>query len=299
MPGIYPALFSGSGGISSAAVPDPYVPVDGTMNVTGAVTASGAVAAGSLSSTTTGTALAASGSSSSIAFNNTSAASIGQIKGYAVDGATTVALRLAAQSDLTTAGAKILSIGDNAGTSYAEKAYVDKDGLGSFAGGLGTAAGTPASASTVRGRLQADTWIDNSNSVTVASWSSPDFSFGNAAGASGSLGGLRAGGITAEKTTDYVATKADFLIPVNVNTTGDVAITLPAASAAKGQILNIKATATHATRDININRAGADTITTYAAAGATTVQLSPTATLSQATLVSDGTSIWYVVSLDP
>lgn len=40
MPGIYPTLFSGSGGISSAAVPDPYVPVDGTMNVTGALAVS-------------------------------------------------------------------------------------------------------------------------------------------------------------------------------------------------------------------------------------------------------------------
>lgn len=48
------------------------------------------------------------------------------------DGATAVAVRIASHADYVTAGAKLLSIGDNAGAAYAEKAFIDKDGVGSF-----------------------------------------------------------------------------------------------------------------------------------------------------------------------
>ena len=106
---------------------------------------------------------------------------------------------------------------------------------------------------------------------------------------------IAVGGVTAVKTTDYVATVADFLIPVDVNTTGNVIVTLPAASAAKGQLLTVKATATHATRTITIQRAGADTIEGVVA-GDTALILSPIASLDMVSLVSDGTSKWYLVS---
>lgn len=111
------------------------------------------------------------------------------------------------------------------------------------------------------------------------------------------LAGGFAAGVAAVQTTTYVATVLDYFIPADVATTGDVTITLPAASASKGQTLMVKATSLHVTRDININRAGADTITTSTATGATTVQLSPTATYNAIVLVSDGTATWYVVNL--
>lgn len=51
-----------------------------------------------------------------------------RLQGRFADGASAVAVRIESHPDLSTSGAKILSIGDNAGTSYSEKAYVDKDG---------------------------------------------------------------------------------------------------------------------------------------------------------------------------
>lgn len=52
------------------------------------------------------------------------------------DGANTV-IRLAALNDMTNGSAKLLSVGDNAGTSYAEKCYFDYDGAFCKSGGDG------------------------------------------------------------------------------------------------------------------------------------------------------------------
>lgn len=71
-----------------------------------------------------------------------------QIQSQNADGASAVGIRLAAYPDYTTAGAKILSIGDNAGVSYSEKAYVDYTGRANFAG-LDLGANTLVSTSTV------------------------------------------------------------------------------------------------------------------------------------------------------
>lgn len=120
MPGIYPPLFSATG-ISSSAVPDPYVPVDGTMNVTGILVASSTIDAPQMQMDTA---------------SSHSADSLFTIQSTKDDGATAVAIRIAAGDDYTTSGAKILSIGDNAGTSYSEKAYISYTGTFSNQGGM-------------------------------------------------------------------------------------------------------------------------------------------------------------------
>jgi hypothetical protein len=132
-PGIYPALFSGAGGISSAAVPDPYAPVDGTMNITGAVEATGrgyfgGGSTGALVGSTAWSNMVSSAASAEWGIGRAGSTSPLDIRGGWADGATSIGVRVAASADLATSGAKILSIGDNAGTSYSEKTYVDKDG---------------------------------------------------------------------------------------------------------------------------------------------------------------------------
>lgn len=107
-----------SGTITSAQMIDPYVPADGTMNVTGSLNSSL-----KLSTDATGVALQASAGAGNIA----------SIRSFPADGASAVGWRIEANTDFTTAGAKIASFGDNAGTSYAEKAFVDLNGGGSFA----------------------------------------------------------------------------------------------------------------------------------------------------------------------
>jgi len=315
MPGTYPAsggftggtvagattfssdvTFNGGTGAIGLGAGDTIVPADGTLNVTGAVLVAGALSTSGGQDISSAGNVTATGGNLFTAANARVSALTGQtnIASSVADGASAIAVRIIAMNDLVTAGAKIASFGDNATTAYAEKAYID------YLGAL-----------TLNGRLTApnaqftqDVIFQNAGGATPFNISDPS---GNVlvsiydtgtVGRLHSTGSLSIGGVTAIKTTDYVATVADFLIPVDVATTGDVAITLPAANAAKGQILTVKATSLHVTRDININRAGADTITTYAAAGATTLQLSPTATLSQVTLVSDGTSIWYVTNLN-
>lgn len=62
--------------------------------------------------------------------------------GSMVDGASAIAVRIAANADYVTAGAKLLSVGDNIGATYSEKAYIDKDGKGRFSGGIEFGDGT-------------------------------------------------------------------------------------------------------------------------------------------------------------
>ena len=353
-PGIYPALFSGSGGISSAAVPDPYVPVDGTMNVTGGVATSGAVSVGThllLDGNGNGTFPSASdagwtadagltnvvgnigtGGVYALQANNSAAGAINLFpaaptasittssilkfgtNGVLIDGsADTVQLTVQGHSTQTTLP---FVVENSAGT---DQFTVSNTGVVVALGPATVGSATATNAIVTGDQTLGATYpsIRNANENATTGWALAASSGGNTY-LNGRVGlefnisnvqkavlngsglmlnsgmGLAVGGVTAVKTTDYVATVADFLVPVDVNTTGDVAITLPAASAAKGQILHIKATATHATRDINVNRAGADTIYTSAAAAQTTVQLSPSATLSSLTLVSDGVSAWFV-----
>ena len=62
-------------------------------------------------------------------------ATSGELRGLTVDGASAVGVRISANADYTTGGAKIASFGDNAGTSYAEKVYFDLNGAAVFVGG--------------------------------------------------------------------------------------------------------------------------------------------------------------------
>lgn len=129
---LFGATITGGGSVSSSGMPDPYVPVDGTMDVTGAVTATGRGYFGGASGGVVG----------GVGYNNVlswatndqwgikaaGTTSPFQISGGHDDGASSVAVRIAAYDDYTTSGAKIASFGDAAGTTYAEKSYVDKDG---------------------------------------------------------------------------------------------------------------------------------------------------------------------------
>lgn len=123
--GVYPAFsvtYPKVGGpVASADMPDPYVPVDGTMNVTGAFVASGNIAASGASSVAMGDVGGITGF-----WANTG--SVNNLNSWVPDGATAVAWKIFAKDDYTTAGAKILSIGDNAGATYAEKLAIDLDG---------------------------------------------------------------------------------------------------------------------------------------------------------------------------
>ena len=127
---LHPATISGgSSAISSAQMIDPYVPVDGTMNVTGAVDISaGLTIDDPFSIETAGTEflnVAYSSPNGVIAGKSSSGI---ELRSARVDGAAFTAVTISGAPDYTTAGMKILSIGDNAGTSYAEKAYVGYDG---------------------------------------------------------------------------------------------------------------------------------------------------------------------------
>lgn len=251
MPGTYPP----------SGVPDPIVPVDGTLNVTGALSTTAGI-----STTDVGNAA----NNSRIEFStNTITFKAAGVSYVVIDNSSNRLLVTGQAGSTVGFGAPLFFDYASATVKIAMVAAT------------GMTFDVPASKA----------FIYEVNDVEVARANATGLRIATAMG-------LSVGGVTSIKTTDYVATSADFLVLVDVATTGDVAVTLPAASAAKGQVLMVKATATHATRDININRAGADTITTYAAAGATTVQLSPTATLSQLSLVSDGTSIWYVTNLN-
>lgn len=275
-----------SGTITSAQMVDPYVPVDGTMNVTGAVVladGSGidadfiqmATAAGAFEvRNSAGTFLARFGNTGTLTVNGpivTSANSVTATGFYLTDTNVGLIETVANSLDVVLDGSPMfrfdqVSAGNNQISPVATNTSL-------------------ALASTGDGNID---FYQGSNNVADITANGIRVNSGF---------GLAVGGVTAIKTTDYVATASDFFIPVDVATTGDVAVTLPAANAAKGQILMIKATSLHVTRDININRAGADTITTSTAAGATTLQLSPTATYNCAVLVSDGTATWYVVNL--
>jgi len=108
--------------------------------------------------------------------------------------------------------------------------------------------------------------------------------------------GLAAGGTTAVKVAAYVATAADSLVLCNpAGAAGSFAVTLPAANAIPGQILTVKVTQIDAVKVITVIRAGADTIEGVDA-GQTTLTFTTTAKLASATLQSDGTSKWYVLS---
>ena len=129
----YPGYGGGSGGassftgltgtITSAQMIDPYVPVDGTANITGALAVSSTLDAGGMVSLT--------GATHRLAFTSGSTGTK-VIDSAEPNGASAVALYIAARPDYTTSGAKILSIGDNAGTSYAEKTFVRLDGAIGF-----------------------------------------------------------------------------------------------------------------------------------------------------------------------
>ena len=309
MPGIYPTLFSGSGGISSAAVPDPYVPVDGTMNVTGNVNTSLDFAL-----PTSGKGIIISTGNRALAFNGASSNGI-VLHSDTADGAN-IAIRLAASNDLTNASAKILSIGDNAGTSYAEKAYVDKDGLGDFSGGatFGGSTTTEVLIGT-NGTIAAPNAASQTGIYYYTNGAGSTYGFGSSGGQAGIFGGnalvgvtagaegFRApkafgvGGITAVKSAAYTATTSDNLVLTDPNAAaGSFAVTLPAANGfGVGQLLTVKVTATHASRVVTVIRAGADTIEGVTA-GQTTTTFTTTANLASATFQSDGTSKWYLIA---
>jgi len=120
--------FSGGGGIS-----DPIVPADGTLNVTGALTASGTI---------TGNVLVSSGNvTMGASLNMGSTTNYGlhvtggriELRSNSAD-AIDDAVRIAAQNDLTSG--TIFSVGDNNGTSYAEKFAVDFAGAVSATGNI-------------------------------------------------------------------------------------------------------------------------------------------------------------------
>lgn len=130
--GTAPTTFTGfSGTITSAQMIDPYVPVDGTMNVTGAFTASGIVTGSSGITGVNGT------WTTNGAYNRlTGTGGTGwDLFSVTADGASAVGNYIRVSADYTTAGAKIASFGDNAGTSYSEKAYIDLNGNIGLAGG--------------------------------------------------------------------------------------------------------------------------------------------------------------------
>lgn len=111
-----------------------------------------------------------------------------------------------------------------------------------------------------------------------------------------SSGSFAAEGVTAVKSAAYTAVKTDSLVLADPNAAaGSFAITLPAANAAKGQLLCVKVVATHASRVITVIRAGADTINATIA-GATTVTFTTTANLASACFQSDGTSVWEMTA---
>lgn len=110
-----PAAFSElTGTVSSAQMPDPYVPVDGTMNVTGSIQASANLTLAQNAQ------IIPAGLSSAIQLGQSNAPL--RLAGNSANGASAVGVRIETIQDYTTAGAKILSVGVNAGSSYAEGA---------------------------------------------------------------------------------------------------------------------------------------------------------------------------------
>lgn len=87
------------------------------------------------------------------------------------------------------------------------------------------------------------------------------------------------------KTATYSVAASDDVILCNTNA---FTVTLPAASAQPGRKIQIKKIGNDANA-ITIARAGSDTIE-----GATSFSLASAAQYSDVTLVSDGTSIWYI-----
>ena len=122
------------------------------------------------------------------------------IRGGATNGAAAVAIQLSAWNNLTTAGAKIVSFGDNAGSSFSEKAYIDLDGVVTASGfkssgnfvvnntgamvpvdGTQTVTGSLTATAVVRGTYFAAT--DGNQAITVAGAAM----FGNSGANSGAM----------------------------------------------------------------------------------------------------------------
>lgn len=132
--GLLPATISGGGGVTSASMVDPYTPTDGTWNVTGAITASSTVTGGDFRSggmniNVNSYRLQVPSHNSWIQLNPSTVTTEPHVLLSSVtDASAQEAWRIAAAADLTTAGRKIASFGDNAVTSYAEKAAFLYDG---------------------------------------------------------------------------------------------------------------------------------------------------------------------------
>ncbi len=317
---------SGGGAVTSANMPDPYVPVDGTANITGALSVSGQITGGDIESST-GALYFGAPAANTIVLQHVGGAGNGAIIwGGDADGATAVNCVIDGKSTLANAAAKLLSVRNNT----VEKAFFDKDGSLTLAG---TGAGAnilnlPANdylrfngngariylgsgflnldmpnggtislqGRATDGATAVSTIINATDALSTAGAKLLSVQNGGVEKAAISAGGgLSLGGVTAVKTTTYAATLNDFLIPCTV-AGGTWVLTLPAASAAKGQILKIKITDLDAAKRVTVTRAGADTIVTDAATGATSFSMGSATTYDAAELISDGTSKWYLTS---
>ena len=350
--------FGGIAGIvlPSASIPDPYVPVDGTMNVTGAVAASTAIVAGTWLSTGTakgirfvGVAGGAAGTDANIQttdeqtmfFNVASGANNGlfhwtfsggqeiftladhatnygaTVTGKAlIDGQQDV-VQLTVQGHSTQTTLPFV-VENSAGT---DQFTVSNTGVVTALGPATVGSGTTTDAIIVGGQAIGATYpsILNASENTTTGWAMIPGSNGNTY-LNGRTGmafnianvqkadltasrlaltagmGLAVGGVTAVKSAAYTATVADSLVLADpAAAAGSFAVTLPAASAAQGQLLTVKVTAIDATKVITVIRAGADTIEGITAAQTTTT-FTTTATLASATFQSDGTSKWYLIA---
>lgn len=234
---------------------------------------------------TTTTNIQETGLASRFNFTNTTAGAtnISEIRSSAADAAATVAVRISAGADLTTAGARILSLGDAAASAFVEKSYVDLNGdywNTTTSADFGTTVGNSA----VFLKPNATNVLRASINEGVAVFPGFGFALGMAT-------------IT-PKTAAYTALKTDSTVLADPNgAAGSFAITLPAASDInhKGQILIVKVVSTHATRVITVIRAGSDTIEGVTA-GQTTTTFTTTANLASAVFQSDGTSKWYLIA---
>lgn len=284
---------------------DPLVPDDGVQNVTGGLAVSGTLSADTVTTDgaqgiTIGNGVINNDSNGNhkIIINHGTDIPI-TLQSAGADGAAVVMARIAAYNDLTTAGAKILSIGDNAGTSYAEKAYFDLYGHASF--GTGNVATVTSDAGSLSAGFKVGTaaqFVRNaSGGATINSVENIELQAGSGEKAiKFTRGGFAPGGLTAVKTAAYTATLADFLVLADpAAAAGSFAVTLPAANAATGQLLTVKVTAIDAAKVITVIRAGADTIEGVTA-GQTTTTFTTTSTLASATFQSDGTSKWYLIA---
>lgn len=122
-------------GAGRIAVADPIVPVDGTQNITGALSVSGAGAfggnvtsgAGSVFQATTGDTFYATANSTQL-----------NVRGGAADSGTAIGVIINNNQALANAAAKLLSVQNNA----TEKMYVDLNGAIVFTGGAAPIAST-------------------------------------------------------------------------------------------------------------------------------------------------------------